>query len=463
MFVLDPQSQVPLYSQLYHQIKERILTGKLASDSKLPSVRDLAAELATSRNTVEYSYQELHAEGYIYSLPRSGYYVSALDPDTGPPSLSASKGAPPLEEAPRPDFDFHPARLDRSSFPASLWRKCFIDGLKAESCELTQYGEPQGEWGLRRNIREYLERSRGVVCDPEQVVVCSGLQNSLDIVAQILRGKHAALAVENPGYFLPRSVFGNHGFDVVPVPVDSGGLGLESLKKSGATLAYVTPSHQFPLGHVMPVANRLKLIEWSETSDGFILEDDYDSELRYHGKPIPSLQGLRPRGNILYLGSFSKILSPALRMSYLVLPHALLPDYRRVCRDYFCPVSLLEQRTLTEFMEKGHWERHVRRMRILYKKKHDALLQAVERHFGARAAVLGQGAGLHVVLQLAGEVRGEGELIRKARAGGVGLFPFSVTYADGMSDCSRFFLGFGGMSAGEIELGIERLYRSWYC
>lgn len=332
-----------------------------------------------------------------------------------------------------------------------------MDSLRESSRELSQYGNPQGEWGLRCSIQGYLERSRGVVCDPEQIVICAGLQHGLGIVAHLLKGSHSVVAVENPGYPLPRAVFRNHSFEIVPVPVGASGLDLDLLKAGISTIAYVTPSHQLPMGCVMPVANRLKLIEWAESSGKLIIEDDYDSELRYHGKPIPSLQGLRPHGNIIYSGTFSKMLSPALRVSYLVLPHPLLATYRRLFQDYFSTVSLLEQRTLAKFMEQGHWDRHVRRMRIIYKKKHDTLLRAVEHHFGSQAVVVGQGAGLHVVLQLAGTTLGETEIIERAQQKGIRLFPFSAFFATGEPVSTRLMLGFGGMTADKIEQGIALL------
>ncbi len=461
MYILDNDKPAPLYQQLYRQIREEILSGKLPAHSRLPSVRHLAAELAASRNTVEGAYQELYAEGYLYSRPRSGYFISALDREAAPLSLvrKPRKRAPLPAAPPQYPYDFHPARLAPESFPAPQWRKLFTESLRESSKELVQYGDPQGEWALRRALQHYLERSRGVVCDPQQIVVCAGLQNSLDLVAQLLRGSHPVVAVENPGYHLPRSVFRNHGFDIVPVAVGAGGIDLEALKESGSTLAYVTPSHQMPMGGVMPVANRLTLIEWAESRGRLILEDDYDSELRYHGKPIPSLQGLRPQGPIIYLGTFSKVLSPALRVSYLVLPESLLPAYRRMFHDYCPAVSLLEQRTLARFMEQGDWERHVRRMRTLYKKKHDTLLRSVEHHFGNRAAVGGQGAGLHVVLQLLGDTPGEVEIIARARQQGIRLFPFSATCVTGEPASVRLLLGFGGMSPDELEQGIALLSR----
>ncbi|BCR05666.1 GntR family transcriptional regulator [Desulfuromonas versatilis] len=461
MFTLNPGDPAPLYQQLYQQIRERILSGKLPAHSRLPSVRELAAELAVSRNTVEGAFQELLAEGYVYSRSRSGYFISALDPEAAPQALPKR----PRDRRPLPGkaescrFDFHPARLDPQSFPAALWRRCLLSALRAGSGDLAQYGDPQGEWGLRCNIQRYLERSRGVLCDPGQILVCAGLQQSLDIVAQLVRGLHLSVAVENPGYHLPRDIFRNHGFAVIPVEVGTAGLDLDALRASAGTIAYITPSHQLPLGHVMPVANRLKLIDWAEKGGNLVIEDDYDSELRYQGRPIPSLQGLRPQGNIVYLGTFSKVLSPALRLSYMVLPPGLLAAYRRLFRNYQPAVPLLEQRAMAAFMEQGHWERHVRRMRIFYKKKHDVMLRAIERHFGPRAKVVGQGAGLHVVLQLTDCLPGEAEILQRAGQEGIRILPLSDFYAAGEPCGITLLLGFGGLSAADIEQGIGLLAR----
>jgi GntR family transcriptional regulator / MocR family aminotransferase len=296
-----------------------------------------------------------------------------------------------------------------------------------------------------------------VLCDPEQIVICAGLQQGLGIVSQVLKESHSIVAVENPGYHLPRSVFQSHSYSILPVPVVEGGLDINHLKSGNSSVVYVTPSHQLPLGHVMPVANRLALIEWAQSGGKFIIEDDYDSELRYHGKPIPSLQGLCPTGNIIYSGSFSKILSPALRLSYLVLPYSLLAKYRQLYRDYFASVPLLEQRTVASFMELGHWERHIRRMRIIYQRKHDTLIRAVEGNFGTRGTIVGQGAGLHVVLILPGTSQSEAEIIDRARQKSIRLFPFSDFHVTGQPETTTLLLGFGGMNDAEIERGIALL------
>lgn len=461
MFILDHNDQEPLYKQLYKQIRAHVLSGKLPAHAKLPSVRDLAAELSTSRNTVDGAYQELYAEGYIYSKERSGYFVSALDQNAATLSLNIESRKQSRTPQPSPTFtyDFHPARLDPASFPVAPWRTSFLECLRENSREFSHYGDPQGDWGLRSNIQQYLERSRGVICEPDQIVICAGLQHSLDLVAHLLKESHSTVAVENPGYHLPRAVFRNNMFNLVPVPVGSGGIDLEALRASRSTIVYVTPSHQLPMGYVMPVANRLNLIDWAESGGNLIIEDDYDSELRYHGKPIPSLQGLRPDGNIIYTGTFSKILSPALRLSYMVLPRSLLARFQALYHDYFSTVSLMEQKTMAKFMELGYWERHVRRMRISYQKKHDAMLKAIDHYFGDRATVVGQGAGLHVVMQLQDENPGETEIIRVAAQHGMNLYPFSATCVTGAPAATSLLLGFGGMSTAEIGQGIERLSR----
>jgi len=266
--------------------------------------------------------------------------------------------------------------------------------------------------------------------------------------------------MEDPGHFISKTVFRNHSFSLMPIPVKSDGLDLEFLQNTNSTVVYVTPSHQFPLGCVMPVVNRLKLINWAETVGGVIIEDDYDSELRYFGKPIPALQGLHPQGNIVYIGTFSKVLSPALRTSYMVLPYQLLRIYRRLFADYSTNVSLLDQRTLSMFMEQGYWERHLHKMRTLYKKKHDAIIQSIQHHFGDQANIIGQGAGLHIVLELVGNSLNETELINRAQEKNVKLFSLSSTYLHKNNNKSQIMLGFGGMSNHEIDQGIELLYQA---
>ncbi|APG26566.1 GntR family transcriptional regulator [Syntrophotalea acetylenivorans] len=458
MFNLNNKDATPLYRQLFLQIRDQIISGELPAHFKLPSIRAMAVELATSRNTVEGAFQELCAEGYIYSKSRSGYFVSYIDQELA----SSSRVIHPQQDlhpklAERYKYDFHPARLDPEVFPASLWRRCLIDCLRSDAGDFSQYSEPQGEWGLRCNLQFYLERSRGVHCTPDQIVVCSGLQQSLTIVAQLARGRHESVAIENPGYHLPREVFHNNGFNITPIDVGIGGLNLSTLKSTSSTVVYITPSHQMPLGYVMPVANRLELISWSKTGERLIIEDDYDSELRYIGRPISSLQGLCSDGNIIYQGTFSKVFSPALRLSYMVLPKSLLNDYHRLFQGHFCQVPLLIQRAMINFMERGHWEQHIRRSRNFYKKKHEIMLQSIGEYFGRKAKVIGQGAGLHIILELAESLNDELAFVERAKQKGLRLLPFSEFYVSSQTEGNKLMLGFGGMKINDIPEGIETL------
>lgn len=534
MFLLNHNDSAPLYVQLYTQVRDRVLTGELPAGTRLPSVRHLADELGVSRNTVDAAYLELIAEGLLLTRPRSGFFVAPVDrhqtfraavagaPETLPATRvphgithdgahdGAHDGTPPLPYR----FDFHPARLDPACFPLPLWRTYTLECLREAPRGLAEYGNPQGDPELRRAIGDYLQRSRGVVCTPDHVVICAGLQHSLEIVADIMTDTTATnrdvarppvVGVENPGYPLPRAVFRNRGIAVVPVPVGPEGMDVDALAQSRCTLAYVTPSHQFPLGHVMPVRNRLRLIRWAKAGGNVIIEDDYDSELRYTGTPVPAMQGLHPQGPygqdgqggqdgqdgqdgaVVYTGTFSKILSPALRISYMVLPTALLKVYRQRHRHHHAMVPLLEQRVLARFMARGHWDRHVRRMRTVYRLRHDAMLRAIAAHFGGRATVIGQGAGLHVVARLHGTDADERELALRAGRAGIRLLPFSETRLTacpgtfrggarnggqndlqddfraisriGHHDGPLLLLGFGGMAADELDRGVELLHR----
>lgn len=457
MFTLNRNDRMPLYRQLFQQIREQILAGTLPAHFKLPSIRDLAEELSTSRNTVEGVFHELCAEGYLYSKARSGYFVASIDQGHAATSQAVRSGQDlHPEPAEHYRFDFHPARLDPEAFPAKLWRKCLNDCLRA-AADFSAYSDPQGEWGLRCNIQRYLERSRGVFCQPEQIVIGSGLQQNLMTAALLFKDRHRSVAVENPGYHLPRDVFRNLGFTIDPIAIGPAGLDPQALKSRTSTIVYVTPSHQMPLGHVMPVASRLMLIAWAEAGERLIIEDDYDSELRYVGNPISSLQGLCPQGKIIYLGTFSKIFSPALRLSYMVLPEALLDDYREKFRNYLSPVPLLTQRAMTAFMERGHWAQHLRRARIYYKKKHDRLLQAIERSFADKARVVGSGAGLHIVVELSEGANRKADFLGRAKAAGCRLLPLADFFAGGKKESDKLLLGFGGIPMHDIPSGVELL------
>lgn len=464
MFFLDINSSKSLYIQLYEQIRDQIVSGNLQAKSKLPSVRQLANTLGVSVNTVENTYRQLLAEGYIESKSRSGYFVVPLYRDftsKHPKQISEVVIEQKLRSNEKIEYDFHPAKLGPEDFPLGILSRLRNEAIKEQTQYLLSYNDPMGEWVLRCELQRYLEKSRGVLCNPEQILICSGLQHSLSILALILRQRFSVCAIEEPGYFVTRSVFKNYGFDLLPIPVNAEGINLKYLLSSESKVVYITPSHQFPLGSVMPINNRMKLIEWAENVGGFIIEDDYDSELRYSGKPIPSLQGLNPRGNIIYLGTFSKVLSPSLRISYMVLPPSLLESYSQMFINYHSSVSVLEQITLQKFMSNGSWERHLRKFRTSYKKKHDAIIYAINEIMGNTVEILGQGAGLHIVVRVAQKFC-ETELIERAKQNGVRVYPVSDFFITNPDSPPMIIIGFGGMTPESIYRGIQRLNNAWF-
>ncbi|TGE34373.1 PLP-dependent aminotransferase family protein [Desulfosporosinus sp. Sb-LF] len=463
MFLLDTNSSKSLYWQLYEQIKDRINSGDLQANSKLPSVRHLSNLLGVSISTVENTYRQLLIEGYIESRPRSGYFVVPPYKEFTPKcskQMSGGVNDQELRNENNIEYDFHPAKLGLEDFPYSIWSRLINITLKEQSQNLLSYNESMGEWSLRCELQKYLEKSRGVCCSPEQILICSGLQHSLSILALLLRQRFSACAVEEPGNIVPKSIFENYGFDLLPIQANEEGIDL-TLLTAESKVVYITPSHQFPLGYVMPINKRLKLIEWAESVGGFIIEDDYDSELRYSGKPIPSLQGLNPSGNIVYLGTFSKVLSPSLRISYMVLCPSLIESYKQMFKQYHSSVSVLEQLTLQKFISHGFWDRHLRKFRTSYKKRHDAMIDAVNDVMGNAVEIIGQGAGLHIVVRVL-QKDSESELIELAKQNGVRVYSVSEYYVTNSDLSPKIMLGFGGLNPESIYRGIRRLNSAWF-
>jgi GntR family transcriptional regulator/MocR family aminotransferase len=397
VYILDKNIKKPLYIQLYDAMKYEILKT-LPLGSKLPSIRKIATEYAISKNTVELAYKQLYTEGYIESRPKSGYFVAEvlLEHDAPTKTLCETKPYTPLPIR----YDFVPARLTHESFPLKLWKRLFIKAMEGD-LDFGAYGDRQGEIGLRKEIAKYLIKSRGVNCDASQIIICGGFADSMNLLATILKTKYTHIAIEHPGFPIVRSLFHDYGFITVPINIDPNGLVIDELESSSAKLVYITPSHQFPTGVSMPVSNRIRLLNWSKRVEGIIIEDDYDSELRYQNRPIPSLQGLDNDDRVVYVGTFSKSLSPALRVSYLILPHRYFEAYRGVfhSRHQRCSVSLSTQKTLEHFMAGGHWERHLRKIRTLNRKKHDMMKESLQKAFGSMIEITSEGGGLAILIR----------------------------------------------------------------
>ncbi|MDC0762274.1 PLP-dependent aminotransferase family protein [Brevibacillus sp. AG] len=457
----------PQYVQLYAYLKKEIVAGRLAVSSKLPSVRKLADLLGLSTTPVEMAYQQLLAEGFIQSKPRSGYYVEKLpDPEVKPGNGASAQTIrrPMVRDEREYVYDFHLSRNDFSLFPTMIWRRLYNETLHIEQQENLFYGDPQGEAGLRKQIADYLHRYRGVACSPNQVVIGADQFGLLSLICLMVKPQFQRISVENPGYLLFANTFRQHGYDVVPISLTEDGISVSELYESGVGLAAVSSAHQYPRGMIMPISKRLQLLEWAKNVGGYIIEDDYDGEFRYHGRPIPSMQGLLPDANVIYMGSFAQVLAPAIGIWYMVLPESLLDTYHNLLRETLLEPSSsrLHQRTMEAFMEKGYFEKHVRKMRKLYRKKHDALLLAVQKHFGDRATVIGADAGFHVLLRVNSE-RSEEELKKRAIQAGVRASAASFTWLVPPNPLPKeFFLGFAGIPLEKIEPGIEALSQAWF-
>lgn len=452
-FSLDNKSDEPMYHQIYSYVKEEILSGRLSFGEKLPSARELAGYLSVSRNPVDTAYEQLVAEGYVYALPKRGYFVNRITHTQQiHPAEHREEGEEKGQENYRYDFD--PDAVDVESFPYSVWQSIGRKALKDHSLFLA--GDYRGDWELRRAVADYLYGSRGVLCQAANVVIGAGIGYLLQLLSVLFRHKKR-IAFEEPGYVRAKKILASHGFEVCHIDVEGGGIGIEGLEASGAELCYVTPSHQFPLGTVMSIAKRQQLLQWAkEEEDRYIIEDDHDSEYRYKGRPIPALQSIDSEGKVIYIGTFSKAIAPALRMGYMVLPDQLLERFQECCGDYNCPVSRLDQAMMAEFIHGGYFEKHLNRMRKRYKEKHDTVL-AVFRSYQDRIEVTGDYAGLYVIARSLRQ-REEEKVMQAAQKYEIRLRPLSFYYKELPEDyMPSFLIGFAGQTKEELKEGLRIL------
>lgn len=461
MLNLDAKSGKNLYEQIYEYIKEEIQRGNIRCGEKLPSTRLLAKQLEVSRSTAQLAYEQLLSEGYIETIPCRGYFVCQMESLY---HLKMEPKAAPREETVLPSpgpyrYDFSPNGIDLEHFPYSTWRKLSREVLQDEQKELFHLGDARGEAGLRSAICTYLHQARGVQVHPSRIVLGAGNDYLLMLLSCMLGTEHR-IAMESPTYRHAYNIFRKLGYDCRTVTMDKSGMSVEELKESGADIAYVMPSHQYPLGIVMPIKRRQELLKWAAEKPGrYIIEDDYDSEFRYIGKPIPSLQGNDSHQTVIYIGTFSKAIAPAIRISYLVLPEPLMERYEQVGRSFSCTVSRIDQKMVQLFMERGYYERHLNKMRALYKNKHDVLLAEVKKLKCVRK-VLGDRAGVHILLQLT-PGRSEQEMIEKARGAGVKVYPLSEYCIDERTYEPTIILGYATMSEEEIRGAMETLKEIW--
>lgn len=459
---LNVGDKMPLYEQIYNYIKSEIRKQNIISGEKLPSTRLLSRHLDVSRSTVELAYEQLLSEGYIESRPYKGYYVSEIEGlfqisnDNNVKNVSSM----PLSEKFR--YDFSPNGVDLKSFPYNIWRKLSRECLIDDKTELFRLGCPQGEAGLRNAIKNYLYHARGVNCNADQIVIGAGNDYLLMLLSAII-GNHHKAALENPTYVQAYRLFQNLSWDVCTVDMDVKGMRVDTLEKSGADIAFVMPSHQYPLGTVMPIKRRMELLKWAENGEKYIIEDDYDSEFRYKGKPIPALKGFDRNEKVIYIGTFSKSIAPAIRMSYMVLPEPILKQYKERCSFISSTVSKVDQLILQKFIEEGYYERHLNKTRSLYRNRHDTLL-AVLKNVRSEISISGENAGVHLLVHFT-DGRSEEELISKAAKKNVKVYGLSTYYIDGRKNMEQeesvILLGYANMNETKIKEAVRLLADAW--
>lgn len=394
-YSMENRGDLPLYEYLYHRIRQDILDGTLTAGERLPSKRALAEHLRLSVITVESAYQQLVAEGYVYTLPKRGFFVSAVERS---PAASSPAPVMPQPTASVWTLDLRSNQVETSRFPTATWARLTRQVLSEDN--FLSPVPHQGLPALRQAIADDLRNFRGMAVSPEQIVIGAGAEYLYLLLAQLL-GKDAVFALEDPGYSKIRRIYNQCGVTCRPISLDSQGIDIRSLSASDATVAHISPSHHYPTGLVTSIGRRQALLRWAEETDGMIIEDDYDSEFRFTGRPIPTLQSIDQTGRVIYMNTFSQTISPSMRVGFMVLPPALLEQYRNELDFYSCTVPTLDQHVLARFLSGGHYEQHLSRMRKEYRVRRAAVLDAFRNSsFSQRITIAEQGAGLHFLLRL---------------------------------------------------------------
>ncbi|MCR5252528.1 MAG: PLP-dependent aminotransferase family protein [Treponema sp.] len=400
------ESNGPIYKTLYQFILEDIQTGKLKANEKLPSKRSLARNLGISIISVEGAYDQLMSEGYIYSLPKRGYFVSEIENIVRIKTKSVPKAAyknllPPEPAEKNEDyFDFSSNRIEKTNFPFSIWAKILRETISQKEKELLEVSPCSGVQELREAIANHLESFRGMSVNPDQIIVGAGTEYLYGLLIKLL-GNDKNYCIENPGYKKLKKIYENNNATCIPVEMDEQGLSVEKLRAAGGQVAHISPTHHFPTGICMLASRRYEMLAWSNESEAnYIIEDDYDSEFRQKGKPVPPLFSMDVFGKVIYMNTFSKSLTSTIRISYMILPEKLAQDFYKKLSFYSCTVSTFEQYTLAAFISQGFFEKHINRMRLHYGRKRARIIELIKRHFSENECrIIENNSGLHFILE----------------------------------------------------------------
>ena len=471
---VDRRMSEPLYQQIYDSFRMRVTNGALRPGELVPSTRELARELRVSRLPVLNAYAQLLAEGYFESRVGAGTFVASSLPASAKTGVSVRALSPPpirrfiSNDAARiPPYErpawaenlgpFQVGQPDLHRFPIDIWLRLVGRYSRGMRVKDLQYGDPMGRADLREAIATYVRTSRGVRCEPDQVMIVSGSQQALDLTTRLLLNSGDAAWIEEPGYWLVQRALQARGCRVVPVPVDANGLNVDAGIKLNrkARAAFVAPSHQYPLGVMMSASRRLQLLEWAQRAGAWLIEDDYDSEFRYDSMPIASLQGLDRNARVIYIGTFSKVMFPSLRLGYLVVPRDLVGRFAAMRQTIdICPTDLT-QAMAGEFIREGHFARHIRRMRPIYAERRRVLVAAIGEELGNRASVSGDEAGMHLAVIIEG-LRSDQKIATKAAQQSLWLSALSQLYV-GKIRRHGFVLGFGNTRLAQIAPAVRHL------
>ena len=465
-----------MYEYLYKCIRDDILKHNLTNGYKLPSKRNFAKNLGISTITVENAYEQLIAEGYIYSIPKKGYYVSdisqilipAYENEFKERNADISVKSPVyknLHIKPNPSdncfADLASNRINADNFPFYTWSKLMKEIMADRRDALLQPSPSEGIYELRAAICSHLKEFRGMNVHPEQIIIGAGTEYLYTLIIQLL-GRDKTFAVEDPGYEKIRKIYNSNNVKCVSIPIDEEGVNIDALKAGNADILHLSPSHHYPTGIVTPIGRRYEILGWALNCESrYIIEDDYDSEFRYKGRPIPALQGMDQGGRVIYMGTFSRSIAPAIRVGFMVLPGELLSRYRSQAGFYACTVSRIDQKVLYHFITGGYYERHLNRMRAVYKGKHDVLLSGL-KELEDMFWIRGEYAGIHVLLTHKGQMP-EKELIERAAGEGVRVYGMSEAVIGENKDLvpSTVILGYANLKEKEIQEGCMRLARAW--
>lgn len=450
----------PLYEQLYEELKENILSNQLPKDKALSSVRIMAKELQVSRNTVDRAYQQLLAEGYIRSVPGSGYYVEDIAHDYFADEKAKEereKNDALSRKAVKLKYDFKYSSSNAEIFPWNKWKKCVQNALLDESYQGTiSYETNKGNLQLRECLCNFLNRHRGVVCDPEQVILCPGTQFAIEILADILSPHAYNLAFEEPGYDAMRNLFLKKGYSFTTIPVLEDGIDDELLSATNCNLLYMTPSHQFPTGVVTSVKKRNRILKWAYEKEAYIIENDYDSEFRHGEIPIPSFQSLDHSQRVIYIGTLSKVMLPSIRCAYIILPKQLLPKYDEIYKDFNSALPSYHQMALCHFLEDGSLDKLIRRMSKLNEEKYELLTDEIKKNLKPYVEIPKQPSGVHTLVRIP-KCQDQEALLDYLHQCAIGIYGTKQYYYNKKNAREDMFLvGFNSMSEEEIKKGCRR-------